>query len=80
MTPQSPIRPQGDFVWNDAYDCARNKIRFAQAQSDLAAARLRGMKVRASLTPPQAATGTFPYPARTCAEWTRFQAMLERKA
>ncbi|MDB5584283.1 MAG: hypothetical protein JWR80_9459 [Bradyrhizobium sp.] len=62
-----------------------NRIRHAQMGSDLAIARLQGMKVRAGAyrltsAPPQAAVGSFPYPPRTCAEWTRFEAMTERKA
>lgn len=42
---------------------------FGQPAPDLAGARLRGMKIRARLDPPRAATGTFPWPHRTCAEW-----------
>lgn len=38
-------------------------------------ARLQGMKIRAKLDPPRAATGGFPYPARTCAEWTRAEGL-----
>lgn len=42
-----------------------------QQASDCARARVQGMKIRAKLDPPRAATGGFPYPARTCAEWHR---------
>jgi hypothetical protein len=35
-----------------------------------ATARLQGMKLRAQIEPPRAAEGTFPYPHRTCAQWT----------
>jgi hypothetical protein len=28
------------------------------------------MKLRAKLDPPRAATGKFPFPHRTCAEWS----------
>lgn len=41
----------------------------AKRQTALAEARLAGMKIRAQLHPPTAATGGFPYPARTCADW-----------
>jgi hypothetical protein len=41
----------------------------ADHASRCATARLWGMKYRASIDPPSAAVGGFPYPARTCAEW-----------
>jgi hypothetical protein len=37
--------------------------------SGCAQARLWGMKHRATVNPPKAAVGSFPYPHRTCAEW-----------
>lgn len=40
--------------------------------SRMAAARLAGMKLRAALDPPRAAVRSFPYPGRTCAEWTEY--------
>jgi hypothetical protein len=56
------------------------RVRHAQLGSDCATARLQGMKLRASLDPPRAAEGTFPYPARTCAEWDeRHGAFVERQ-
>ena len=42
----------------------------AQQQSELAFARVLGMKIAARVSPPTAATGGFPYPARSCAEWS----------
>lgn len=56
-----------------------NRIRAAQVGSELAAARLQGMKLRAELDRPRPAEGKFPYPARTCAEWTPLIAKLERR-
>jgi hypothetical protein len=57
-----------------------NRIRTAQVASDLATARLQGMKARAKLCPPQAASGTFPFGhARTCAEWRPFETWQERR-
>lgn len=49
------------------------KIERAQAQSDLATARVQGMKISAMLRQPTAAPAGFPYPHRTCAEWTRVE-------
>lgn len=54
-----------------------NRVRSAIASSERGRARLQGMKARARLTPPQAAIGAFPYPARTCAEWTAGDAERE---
>lgn len=70
-----------DFVWigRDADDFSKSRVRRAQSQSDLSAARVRGMKIRAEMSPPRAAAGTFPYPARTCAQWTRFDDHEGRK-
>jgi hypothetical protein len=61
-------------AWREA------KIRSAKVASELAAARLQGMKLRAKLDPPRPAEGKFPYPARTCAEWTPLIAKLERRS
>lgn len=64
------------------------KIESAQFQSALATARVQGMKLRAQSDPPTAAKGGFPWPHRTCAEWTvtpsgkfipRELTLLERK-
>jgi hypothetical protein len=55
-----------------------NRIRTAQAQSELARARLQGMKIRSEMEPPRAASGGFPYPARTCAEWSPYIDWFER--
>lgn len=44
--------------------------------SRLATARLAGMKLRATLDPPRAAVGSFPYPGRTCAEWTEASGVI----
>lgn len=70
-----------DLIWEgrEADDYRKAQIRRAQYRSDLATARLQGMKLRAQLEPPTAATGGFPYPARTCAEWTLFDSWNERK-
>jgi hypothetical protein len=57
-----------------------NRIRTAQVGSELATARLQGMKLRAELDPPRPAQGKFPYPARTCAEWTPLIAKIERRS
>lgn len=53
----------------------------AQRASGCAAARLWGMKYRASIDPPSAAIGGFPYLARTCAEWEELPggAIVERQ-
>jgi hypothetical protein len=45
-----------------------NRLARAQRDSEAAKARVQGMKLRAQLDPPRAATGGFPYPGRTCAE------------
>ena len=58
---------------------AFNRLRHAQRGTGEATARLVGMKLRAKLDPPRAATGGFPYPARTCAEWKPLEARRERK-
>jgi hypothetical protein len=47
---------------------ALHKLQKAKHESELAFARVRGMKNRAAITPATAATGGFPYPARTCAQ------------
>lgn len=47
----------------------RDRLVNAICGSECAAARLWGMKHRAAINPPKAASGGFPYPARTCAEW-----------
>lgn len=52
------------------HNAEKDRIASALTASRCAEARLWGMKHRASENPPQAATGSFPYPARTCAEWT----------
>lgn len=44
------------------------KIRHAKLESEKAFARVQGMKLRGERA--TAATGGFPYSARTCAEWT----------
>jgi len=64
------------LVWDgrDADDFAKARIRRAQRESDLAAARLAGMKLRAKLDQPTAATGTFPWPSRNCAQWQPWEA------
>lgn len=64
MTAASPIRPVRESEIVRGY-----LIRTAKLQSELAIARLAGMKICANLRPPTAATGGFPYKARTCAEW-----------
>lgn len=66
-----------------AYDWQQerlNRIRSAMAGSELTLARVLGMKARAKFDPPQAAQGGFPYPARTCAEWTPLEAKHRREA
>lgn len=70
-----------ELIWNsrEADDYAKARVRTAQVQSDLATARLQGMKARAKDNPPTAAKGGFPYPARTCAEWTRYEAWQARR-
>jgi hypothetical protein len=61
-------------AWREA------KIRSAKVKSDLATARLQGMKLRVTLTPPQPTSGTFPFGhARTCAEWRPFETWQERR-
>jgi hypothetical protein len=69
------------FIWNrsEADEWARERLRTAKLQSDLARARLQGMKLRAELDPPRPAQGKFPYPARTCAEWRPFETWQERR-
>jgi hypothetical protein len=69
-----------DLIWGgrEADDYCDNRVRHAQRQSDLAAARLAGMKIRARLNQPIAAKGGFPYAARTCAQWTPFEAWVSR--
>jgi hypothetical protein len=57
-----------------------NRIRTAQVGSELATARLQVTKLRAKLDPPRPAEGKFPYPARTCAEWTPLIAKIERRS
>jgi hypothetical protein len=51
----------------------RKQLQLADAMlgSRCAAARLWGMKYRAAIDPPRAATGGFPYFTKTCAEWER---------
>lgn len=44
------------------------RLRAAKLSLRMCEARLHGMKARAGHATP--ATGGFPYPARTCAEWT----------
>jgi hypothetical protein len=58
-----------------------NHVRRALRQSGFAVARVQGMKARAISEPPtQIAIRPFPYPGhRTCAQWTRFEAMTERR-
>lgn len=56
---------------------ARAKIRHAQAESDKATSRLQGMKIRANMDAPKPASGGFPYPARTCAEWGPWEPWAE---
>lgn len=69
------------FIWNgrEADDYAKAKIRHAQLESDLATARLQGMKLRAKLDPPRAAEPGFPYPHRTCAEWRPLETWIARR-
>lgn len=55
-------------------DYASAKVRHAVMGSELAFARVRGMKIRTAMGPPKAAKGTFPYAHRTCAQWTVFDA------
>lgn len=50
-----------------------------KAASALAIARVQGMKIAAMVDPPRAATGGFPYPARTCAEWKQSEANARTK-
>lgn len=57
------------LIWTDQADHGRNKVVHAQRQSELAFARVQGMKIAAELDPPKAAVGGFPYRSRTCAEW-----------
>lgn len=56
-----------------------NRISQALQQSELTFARVQGMKLRAKLNPPRAATGGFPYRARNCAQWTATAAKAERR-
>lgn len=65
----------GDLVWNgrDDADYRRARVRHALMESELAKARVQGMKARAEQSPATAAKGGFPYPARTCAEWVHVE-------
>jgi hypothetical protein len=64
---------------SEVEEWARERLRTAKLQSDLARARLQGMKLRAKLDPPRPAEGKFPHPARTCAEWRPFETWQERR-
>lgn len=59
-----------DLVWNgrEGDDFAKAKLRHALAESELAFARVRGMKLRASEA--RTLKGTFPFPGhRQVSEW-----------
>ena len=51
-------------------------ITHAKLESGKALARIQGMKLRAQLEPATAAKGGFPYPGRTCAEWTLWNGQI----
>lgn len=70
------LRTGREFDWDQD---RLNKINTAQLASELTASRYQGMKLRAELDPPRAATGGFPYAARNCAEWNWFDLTEEER-